>query len=65
MPFHYGLDDYSFDYGDGLDNLDWDSGMILGYRIKKHLGVFIEGTHQRYWNKPLYESKFGFNYLVF
>ena len=65
MPFHYGLDDYSFEYGDGLDQLDWDSGMILGYRITKHLGVFIEGTHQRYWNKPLYESKFGFNYLVF
>ena len=65
MPFHYGLDDYSFEYGDGLDQLDWDSGIILGYRITKHLGVFIEGTHQRYWNKPLYESKFGFNYLVF
>ena len=65
MPFHYGLDDYSFEYGDGLDKLDWDSGMILGYRITKHLGVFVEGTHQRYWGKPLYESKFGFNYLVF
>tara|TARA_Y100001973_G_scaffold64014_1_gene93570 strand:+ start:259 stop:1275 length:1017 start_codon:yes stop_codon:yes gene_type:complete len=65
MPFHYGLDDYSFEYGDGLDKLDWDAGLILGYRITKHLGVFIEGTHQRYWDKPLYESKFGFNYLVF
>ena len=65
MPFHYGLDDYSFEYGDGLDKLDWDAGLILGYRITKHLGVFVEGTHQRYWNKPLYESKFGFNYLVF
>tara|TARA_R100000700_G_scaffold38151_1_gene49105 strand:+ start:384 stop:1400 length:1017 start_codon:yes stop_codon:yes gene_type:complete len=65
MPFHYGLDDYSFEYGDGLDKLDWDAGLILGYRITKHLGVFVEGTHQKYWDKPLYESKFGFNYLVF
>ena len=29
------------------------------------LGMFVEGTHMRYWMKPVYEVKFGFNYLIF
>ena len=65
MPYHYGLDDYSFNYGEDLKQLDWDSGIILGVRINKNFGIFVEGTHQRYWDIPVYECKFGFNYLIF
>ena len=66
MPFHYGLDEYSYEYGESaLDGLDWDSGAILGFKVTKHLGLFVEGTHLRYWDKPVYECKFGFNYLIF
>ena len=66
LPYHYGLDDYSFEYSqDNLEWMEWDTGMIFGLRINKHFGIFIEGTHQRYWMKPVYECKFGFNYLIF
>ena len=65
MPFHYGMDDYSFEYGDGMNKLDWDSGVVLGLRITNHLGVFVEGLHQRYWGKEVFECKFGFNYLIY
>jgi hypothetical protein len=65
LPYHHGLDDYSFNYGSGLDNLDWDSGMVMGLRVTKNLGIFIEGLHQRYWGKEVFECKFGFNYLIF
>jgi len=66
LPLHYGLDKYSFEYGvEDWDNIEWDSGIVLGSRITKHLGLFVEGTHQRYWMKPIYEIKFGFNYLIF
>ena len=66
LPYHYGLDDYSFEYQDGIvNNLDWDSGVVLGLRINNHLGVFVEGLHQRYWEKEVFECKFGFNYLMF
>ncbi len=66
LPYHYGLSDYSFEYQDELiNNLDWDSGVVLGLRINKHLGVFVEGLHQRYWQKEVFECKFGFNYLMF
>jgi len=39
--------------------------MVFGSRVTKHLGMFVEGTHMRYWMKPVYEVKFGFNYLIF
>ena len=45
--------------------MEWDTGLVFGLRINKHFGIFIEGTHQRFWMKPLYECKFGFNYLIF
>jgi hypothetical protein len=66
LPIHHGLDEYSFEYGkqDG-DNIEWDAGVVFGSRLTKSLGMFIEGTHQRYWMKPVYEIKFGFNYLIF
>ena len=64
LPLHYGLDDYSFEYED-YDWIEWDAGAVVGSRLTKHLGMFVEGTHQRYWMKPVYEVKFGFNYLFF
>jgi hypothetical protein len=66
LPYHFGLDEYSYEYGESnLDILEWDSGLILGFRINKHFGIFVEGTHMNYWGKPVYECKFGFNYLIF
>jgi len=38
---------------------------VLGTRVTKHLGLFVEGTHMKYWGKEIYEMKFGFNYLIF
>ena len=66
LPVHYGLDEYSFEYGkQDNDNIEWDAGIVFGSRLTKSLGMFVEGTHQRYWMKPVYEIKFGFNYLIF
>jgi hypothetical protein len=66
MPFHYGLDEYSYEYGESLlDALEWDSGAIVGLRVTNHLGLFVEGTHLKYWGKNIYDWKFGFNYLIF
>ena len=65
MPFHYGLSEYSYEYEDDFSLLEWDAGMVLGTRITKNLGIFVEGTHQKYWDKPIFDVKFGFNYLIF
>ena len=63
LPFHYGLDEYSYVYNDSP--IDLDLGFVTGWRINKNLGIFIEGTYLRFWEKPIYECKFGFNYLIF
>tara|TARA_R100000664_G_scaffold4352_1_gene8878 strand:+ start:692 stop:1726 length:1035 start_codon:yes stop_codon:yes gene_type:complete len=63
MPYHYGLDDYSYEYEDVPTDIDL--GLVAGWRITKNLGVFVEGTYLEYWEKPIYECKFGFNYLIF
>lgn len=70
LPYHIGLDDYSFDYTlpqweeDPIPAvIEWDAGLVLGVRLTKSLGLFIEGSHQRYWMKPLQEFKVGINYL--
>ena len=66
LPYHYGLDEYSFEYDqESIEWMEWDTGLVFGLRINKHFGIFVEGTHQRFWMKPLYECKFGFNYLIF
>jgi len=63
LPYHYGLDDYSYEYEDSM--AEWDAGIIFGTKITKSLGLFVEGIHMRYWGKEIYEVKFGFNYLIF
>ena len=65
MPYHYGLDDYSYDYNNVADMIEWDAGIVTGLRINKHLGLFVEGTHMQYWGKSIFDVKFGFNYLIF
>ena len=65
LPFHVGLDDYSYDYDTEYEWFEWDAGVVLGARVTKNLGIFVEGTHQKYWGKPVFDVKFGFNYLIF
>lgn len=66
MPFHYGIDRFSYEYRDNaLERLEWDTGAIIGFRVNKHLGLFVEGVHLKYWGKDVYECKFGFNYLIY
>tara|TARA_B100001057_G_scaffold463610_1_gene517747 strand:- start:672 stop:1592 length:921 start_codon:yes stop_codon:yes gene_type:complete len=63
LPYHYGVNKYSYDYND--NPLDYDGGIVAGWKITKSLGIFVEGNYMSYWEKPIYEFKFGFNYLIF
>jgi hypothetical protein len=70
LPYHYGLDDYSFDYdnpsfeGENIPALiEWDAGLVFGYRFSKNFGLFMEGTHQRFWMNPVYKFSIGINFL--
>ena len=62
-PIHKGLSDYSYNYPEG--KFEWDIGAVLGAKINKHLGLYIEGRHLKYWDIKSYECKAGINYLIF
>ena len=74
MPWHY--DDggeYSYNnyqsnawrYMDGKQWLDYSGGLIFGYKLSKHLGTFVEGKYNKYWNRRWYDFKCGVNYVIF
>ena len=67
MPWHY--DDggtFSYhNYNDGEQWYDYSGGLIFGYKLNKHLGTFVEGKYNKYWNREWYDFKFGINYVIF
>ena len=66
MPYHY--DDgnsYSYHKYEGKQWLDYSGGLIFGYKYNKHLGTFVEGKYNKYWNRTWYDFKFGINYIIF
>jgi hypothetical protein len=74
MPWHY--DDggeYSYNnhksnawrYMDGKQWFDYSGGLIFGYKLNKHLGTFVEGKYNKYWNRRWYDFKCGVNYVIF
>ena len=66
MPYHLdGGNDYSYHKYEGSQWLDYSGGLIFGYKYNKHLGTFIEGKYNKYWNRKWYDFKFGVNYVIF
>ena len=45
--------------------LDYSGGAILGYKLNKSIGMFVEGKYNKYWNREWYDFKFGVNYVIF
>jgi hypothetical protein len=67
MPWHYN-DGGTFSYHNYNNNQQWhdySGGLIFGYKASKHLGFFIEGNYNKYWNREWYDFKGGVNYVIF
>ena len=67
LPYHYD-DGGSFsyhNYNNGKQWYDYSGGLIFGYKLNKHLGSFVEGKYNKYWNREWYDFKFGVNYIIF
>ena len=66
MPYH--LDqggEFSYhEYNDG-QWLDYSAGIVYGHWFNKNLGVFVEGTYNKYWNREWHGFSVGVNYRVF
>jgi len=67
MPWHYD-DGSEFSYHKYNDNkqwMDYSGGLIFGYKYNKHLGMFVEGTYNKYWNREWHDFSLGLNYVIF
>ena len=66
MPIHLESGDYPYhNYIDQQNWVDFGAGFILGNRINKHLGIFIEGKYNKYWNRQWHDFSVGLNYIIF
>jgi len=67
MPWHYnGGGEFSYHkYNDGKQWMDYSGGLIFGYKYNKHLGMFVEGTYNKYWNREWHSFSLGLNYVIF
>ena len=45
--------------------MDNDVGLVAGFKLGKHLGVFGESRSLSYWGIESYEVKAGVNYVFF
>ena len=67
LPYHYNDEgnEYSYHKYEGKQWLDYSGGLIFGTKITKHLGAFVEGTYNKYWNRTWHDFKLGINYVIF
>ena len=77
LPFHKyvaGEEEFSYlnrnNWGEGgliLDNEleqwnDYSAGVNFGWKVGKHLGIFVEGEYSKMWDSELFQSTVGINY---
>mgnify|MGYP001189361646 CR=1 FL=1 len=67
MPLHYSdyKNEFSYYNYNGGQWIDYSGGIIFGHWFNKNLGVFIEGTYNKYWNRQWHGFSAGINYRVF
>jgi hypothetical protein len=63
IPFSKGLTDYAFVYEKG--DIDFDIGLVAGYKFNRNIGIFGEGRYLRYFGIDAYELKAGVNLTIF
>ena len=40
---------------------DWQAGIIMGWKLSKSIGFFIEGEYTKFWDSEIYNSSVGLN----
>ncbi len=77
MPYHSyvkGNEDFSYlhrnswglgGHNDNLKGEQWDdyqAGIILGWKVGKNIGIFVEGEYTKFWDSEVFNSNFGINF---
>ena len=64
-PVTKGMSDYSFNYDVAENGMDYDLGLVYGWKLTKKFGIFLEGRYLNMYDVQSYESKVGFNWLIY
>ena len=43
---------------------DYQAGLMLGVKLSKRFGIFIEGEYVRFWDSEIYNSSVGINFRL-
>ncbi len=77
LPYHKyvrGNEDFSYlhrnswgkgGHNDLLEGEQWDdyqAGIVLGWKVNKSIGVFIEGEYTKFWDSKIFNSNLGVNF---
>mgnify|MGYP003639878954 CR=1 FL=1 len=57
--------EFSYHKYNGGQWKDYSGGIVFGHWYNKNLGVFVEGTYNKYWNRTRHGFSAGINYRVF
>tara|TARA_R100000541_G_scaffold59156_1_gene72100 strand:- start:175 stop:1233 length:1059 start_codon:yes stop_codon:yes gene_type:complete len=67
MPYHINTkSQYSYHkFNNNQQWVDFNGGLILGYKLNRHLGLFLEGKYNKYWTRSWHNFGVGVNYIIF
>ena len=63
-PITKGMSDYAFNYEVAENGMDYDLGMVYGWKLTKKFGIFVETRYIQMYDISSYEGKTGFNLLM-
>ena len=57
--------DYSFNYDVAENGMDYDLGLVYGWKLTNKFGIFLEARYLNMYDIQSYEAKTGFNWLIY
>ena len=64
-PITKGYSDYSFNYDVAKNGMDYDLGLVYGWKLTNKFGIFLEARYLNMYDIQSYEAKTGFNWLIY
>jgi len=64
-PITKGMSDYSFNYEVADNGMDYDMGLVYGWKLTNKFGIFLEARYLNMYDIQSYEAKTGFNWLIY
>ena len=64
-PVTKGMSDYSFNYELADNGMDYDLGLVYGWKLTNKFGIFLEARYLNMYDVQSYEAKTGFNWLIY